>query len=157
MHTSVTNPTKQTYVDLKSARVTEQLKIMKTIDDEGFCPFCPEHYSKSGLNPIIKQGKHWHIRKNRWPYKNTQAHFILIHNEHVEKLSEVSPQAAQEFFELVQWIEQEYQIVGGAVGIRFGDITKNGATVRHLHAHLVSAKITDRENPNYEPVRFRMG
>lgn len=148
---------KETYVDLKSARVAEQLKIMEVIDNEGFCPFCPEHYSKSELEPVVKQGKYWHIRKNRWPYKNTRTHFIIIHNKHVEKLFEVSPQATQELFKLIQWLEQEYRITSGAIGIRFGDITKNGATVRHLHAHFVSAKMTDRENPNYKPVRFRMG
>jgi len=147
----------ESFVNLKNARVKEQHELMKMIQKEKFCPFCPEHVSKSQLRPIIKQGDYWHVRENRWPYKNTRVHLILIHNTHVEKLSEITPDAAQELFKLVQWVEKEYQIPGGAIGLRFGDFHLNGGTVLHLHAHIITTSITDRNNPNYLPVRFRVG
>ena len=147
----------ESFVNLKNARVGEQYKVMKVAQRGGFCPFCFEHASKSHLEPIIKQGKYWHIRKNRWPYKNTRVHLILIYNTHVEKLSEISPDAAKEFFDLAKWIEEGYQISGGAIGLRFGDIYLNGGTVLHLHAHVITANITDRNDPDYIPVRFRSG
>ena len=154
-----TGPKKESesFVNLKNARVREQYRVMKVAQKGGFCPFCFEHASKSQLEPIIKQGKYWHIRKNRWPYKNTQVHLILIYNTHVEKLSEISPDAAKEFFNLTKWIEEEYQIPGGAIGLRFGDIYLNGGTVLHLHAHIITANIINRDDPDYLPVRFRMG
>jgi len=147
----------ESFVNLKNARVEEQRKVMEMIQKEKFCPFCPEHVSKSRLKPVIKQGKYWHIRENQWPYKNTRVHLIIICNTHVEKLSEVCPEASKEFLELAEWTENEYQISGGAIGLRFGDIHQNGGTVLHLHAHIIAADITNRDDPNYQPVRLRVG
>lgn len=147
----------ETFVNLDNARYEEQRALMETIQNGNFCPFCPEHYDKSQLMPVIKQGQYWHIRQNRWPYENTRIHLLIIHNSHAEKLSDITPKAAKELFELVQWAEKEYQIADGAMGLRFGDILTNGATVNHLHAHLISADIADRNNPQYQPVRFRVG
>ncbi len=147
----------ESFVNLDNARVEEQYKIMEIIQEEGFCPFCPENISKSQLKPVIKQGKYWHIRENQWPYENTRTHLIIIHNTHVEKLSEISPEAAKEFFELAKWVEDKYQILGGAIGLRFGDFHLNGGTVFHLHVHIITADITNRDDPGYQPVRFRVG
>lgn len=149
--------TGMSFVNLNNARTDEQRQIMEKIKEEEYCPFCPEYYSKSKLEPIIKQGKHWHIRKNRWPYKNTRVHLIFIHNIHIERISEISPGAAEELFDLAKWAEKKYRMPFGAIGLRFGDIHKNGATVLHLHVHMIAAKITNRDNPGYLPVRFRMG
>lgn len=145
------------FVNLDNARNTEQRAVMEVTLEGNFCPFCPENFTKAQLMPIIKQGEYWRIRKNYWPYENTLVHLLIIHNEHAKKLSDISAEAAQELFQLAQWAEKEYQIAGGAMGLRFGDIRVNGATVNHLHAHLMSAKITDRNNPKYWPVRFRVG
>jgi dihydrofolate reductase len=147
----------ESFVNLDNARLDEQRDIMKMIQEEGFCPFCPENISRTQLKPIIKEGKYWHLRENRWPYQNTRVHLLAIHNKHIEKLSEISPEAAKELFELAKWIESKYQIEGGGIGIRFGDIRQNGGTVLHLHAHIMSADITDRNKPKYQPVRFRIG
>lgn len=158
MDASVGSPGKKiSFVNLDNARFEEQRRVMDIIQKEGFCPFCPEHTAKSELMPVIYQGTHWHIRNNRWSYRNTRIHFLIIHNSHVEKLSEISPDAAQEFFYIVKWIESEYQIAGGAIGLRFGDFLLNGGTVLHLHAHLITADITNRSDPKYQPVRFRVG
>lgn len=145
------------FVNLKNVRIKEQHKVMKTAQEKGICPFCPDHFSESELRPVIKQGEYWHLRKNRWPYKNTQIHLLAIHNTHVEKLSEISPEAAKELFELAKWAEDEYQIVGGGIGLRFGDIQINGGTVLHLHAHIIAADITDKNDQNYQKVRFKVG
>jgi ATP adenylyltransferase len=144
-------------VNLENAREEEQRKIMEKIQKEGFCPFCPEHYEKSGLMPVIKRGKYWHIRKNRWPYQNTRIHLVVIYNTHAEKISDINPEAAKELFELAKWFEKKYKVLGGGIGIRFGDPRVNRATVNHLHAHFITAKITDKNNPQYKPVRIKVG
>jgi len=148
---------KKSFVNLNNARVEEQQKVMEMIEQGEYCPFCPEHYDGAKLMPIIKQGQHWHIRKNRWPYKNTRVHLLIIHNAHTEKLSDISFEAAKEFFELTQWAENEYQILGGGIGLRFGDFRRNGGTVLHLHAHIIAADITDKNDPDYRKVRFKVG
>ena len=145
------------FVNLQNARSEKQLEVMKKIQEQKFCPFCPEHYEKSGLMPVVKQGKFWHIRQNRWPYENTRVHLIVIHNTHAERISDLTPEAAQELFELAQWFETEYKVLGGGIGLRFGDPRVNGATVNHLHAHFITASITDKNDPLYKAVRIRVG
>lgn len=145
------------FVNLENARFEEQKKIMEKIQKEGFCPFCLKNARKSKLLPIIKKGKYWHIRHNSWPYENTKVHLLAIYNIHAEKMSDIDSEAAKELFELAKWYETEYDIKGGAIGMRFGDPLLNGATVNHIHVHFISAKITDKNDPQYKPVRIRVG
>ena len=150
-------PEMESFVVLEHARHDDQLEVMKKIQKEGFCPFCSENINKADMMPVIKEGKYWHVRKNRWPYQNTRVHLLIIHNRHAEKLADVKLEAAAELFELVKWAESKHKASGGAIGIRFGDPKTNGATVNHFHAHFIVANITDRDDPNYQPVRFRVG
>lgn len=147
----------KTFVNLQHARFEKQRRMLEQIEKDGVCPFCPEHLSKYHENPIIKESRHWSITKNDHPYENTRIHLLAVLKTHAEELSELEPAAWQELLELVQWAVQEYKITGGVVGLRFGDTNTSGATVKHLHVHLITAKITDREDPDYKPVRFRVG
>lgn len=148
---------KNNFVNLENARNEKQLSVMKKIEEEGFCPFCPENLDKSELEPVIKKGNYWSLRKNRWPYENTRVHLLIIHNEHAEKISEIKSEAWAELKKLIGWAEKKYELKGGALGMRFGDPKLNGATVDHLHGHIMTADIIDKENPKYKPVRFRVG
>lgn len=145
------------FVNLKNARVEKQYQVMEAAKKRGACPFCHDQFSESELKPVIKQGKYWHLRKNRWPYKNTRVHLLAIHNTHVEKLSEISPEAAKELIDLAKWAEDKYKMSGGGIGLRFGDIKINGGTVLHLHAHIIAARITNKDDPKYKKVRFKVG
>ena len=148
---------KKEFVNLDNARHDDQLELMKKIKEGKFCPFCPEYEVKAELGQLIKKTKHWTMRKNRWPYENTREHILIIHNAHAERMNDLSAEAWKELFGLVKWAEKKFHIEGGAFGMRFGNPAKNGATVDHLHTHVFTANITDRNNPNYKPVRFRVG
>ena len=148
---------KNSFVNLNNARYDDQRRLMEKIHQEGFCPFCLEHEAKAELGSLIKKATHWTMRKNRWPYENTREHLLIIHNTHVERLNDLTTKAWAELLELVKWAEQEYKIEGGAVGMRFGDTTKNGATVDHIHVHVFVTDITNKKDPKYKPVRFRVG
>ncbi len=150
---------KKDFVNLDNARHDDQLEVMKKIQEEGFCPFCRENLGKSELEPAIKDInlEFWSVRKNRWPYENTKVHFLIIANEHVEKISEIKPEAWGELKKIIDWAEKKYELDSGAIGLRFGNPKKNGATVDHLHCHIITADITDRDDPKYRPVRFRVG
>lgn len=149
------------FLNLDNSRYKDQRRVMERLVRQGGCPFCPdgiaEQERRGEARPVIRQGTYWHVRHNNWPYDNTRIHLLLIHNQHAEQLADISPEAAQELIELAQWIEGEFAIEGGGFGMRFGDIRHNGASVRHLHAHVLTARVTDMADPDYKLVLFRVG
>lgn len=148
---------KKSFVNLENARHEDQLKLMEQIQKGAYCPFCPEHQAKAELMPVLKGGNYWSVRKNRWPYVNTRVHLIFISNAHMERMEDIPPKAWQELLALAKWAEKKYHIKGGAINLRFGDSKKNGGTVDHLHVQLLTAKISNKKFPHYQPVRFRVG
>jgi ATP adenylyltransferase len=151
------NTDEKPFVNLDNARLSEQKEVMETILARGECPFCPENLTKYHQRPILKEGSHWVLTENQWPYENTRVHLLLIHREHAEKLIDVSPEAWMDLGGLVTWAEQHYGILSGGLGMRFGDPSGNGGSVRHLHTQLLTARVTDKNDPVYKPVRLRVG
>lgn len=144
----------QDLINMGHARTDEQRAVMQKILEEGHCPFCTENLEKYHQQPIIKEGKYWLLTPNQWPYKFTRLHLLAIAKTHAEKISELPPEAYADLFELLSWAEKEYSLKSGAIGLRFGNTSGTGATVLHLHAHLI---VADREAPGYEKVRFPVG
>ena len=144
------------FVDLDNARVEEQRRIMEQILAAGHCPFCRENLELYNKTQILKEGKHWIIVPNQWPYENTSLHLMFVLKTHVEELALLDPQAGAELIELSQWAQQEYQIPGGGIAMRFGDTEYSAGTITHIHAHLIQPNI---DAPNYDakPVKFKIG
>jgi|GEM_PF-11121 len=152
-----TSKIKEQYLNMDNARHDDQREVMQRLLERGVCPFCPEHVDQAELKPMIKETTNWHVRANRWPYENTRVHLLVIHRGHITRLTEMSAEAVIELLELAKWAEAEYKVKGGALVMRFGEPGASGATVDHLHWHWVAADITDRSDPNYKPVRARIG
>ena len=110
---------------------------INTIEQDGRCPFCQENF-KYHKEPILQEEKNWFVTKNSWPYENTKYHFIIIGKTHKENFQELTAEDFKEVLTLVNWIIAEYKIKGGAITLRFGDTDHTGATVCHLHFHLIS-------------------
>ncbi|MEK7576232.1 MAG: hypothetical protein AAB482_00920 [Patescibacteria group bacterium] len=142
------------FVDLSHARFDEQRKVMSESVARGECPFCLEVFMQYHAQPILKQGVHWLLTHNRWPYKHSRPSLLLIYKTHVENLGDVITTSGSELMLLLQWAEREFKIKSGAVVMRFGDIRINGATVAHLHCHIVVPDITD---PTFETLRVKVG
>jgi diadenosine tetraphosphate (Ap4A) HIT family hydrolase len=140
---------------MENARHDDQKAVMRRTLEKGECPFCPGAQSVE-LEPVLKQGENWTVRNNRWPYESTTLHLIFIAKKHAEHLSDLDSDAAFELMELFRWAEGKFNIESGAFMLRFGDPSLNGATVRHLHAHLVVAD-PNTEKPEYKDVKFRVG
>jgi ATP adenylyltransferase len=151
---SKTSPT--TFVDVSNARFDDQRQIMEEIVAAGHCPFCPENFGKYNKHPYLKDGQHWFLTNNKWPYRNTKNHFILITKQHAESFAELSDAARAEVFELAAWAIDKYKIPGGALCLRFGDSNHSAGSVAHLHAQLIHPDI-DAENYEEKPVRLRIG
>jgi hypothetical protein len=52
-----------------------------------------------------------------------------------------------------QWAEQEFEIQGGAVTMRFGDMNYSAGIVAHIYSQLV---VLDLENTDLTPVRIKI-
>ncbi len=148
---------KDTFVQLENARLPEQTRVMEVIREKGECPFCPENLAKYHQRPILREGSHWVLTENQWPYENTRVHLLAIHRQHTERLQDLSAEAWSDLGALVTWAEEYYQIIGGGLGMRFGNPALNGGSVRHLHAQILTALVTDKGDPGYKPVRLKVG
>ena len=123
-------------VNPRFAKTGEYRDVIGTIEATGQCPFCPDNF-RYHKNPILKKLHGWAITENSWSYKNAQKHFIIIPNDHKETLSDVSPDDMENILRLSKWATRKYKIRGGALTMRFGESDFTGATVSHLHAHLI--------------------
>ncbi len=144
------------FVNEQNANRGNYADVIKDIAEKAVCPFCPEQLANFHKNPIRRHG-HWIVTNNMYPYHPTKQHVLLIHADHIEHASELSAKA---WAELKQVIEQEAAVrnmVGGAFTMRFGDTRFTGASVAHLHAHLIQA---DPDASDYDPeqgLRIRIG
>jgi diadenosine tetraphosphate (Ap4A) HIT family hydrolase len=142
-------------VDPHNAKSAEYKQVINQIQGEGKCPFCPENF-KYHKEPILKEQGDWLITRNSWPYGDTEHHFIAICRTHKEQFSELTPQDFTDLSTLINWVTDEFDIPGGGFAMRFGDTRYTGATVVHLHAHLIVPQI-DPETGRAKPVRFPIG
>lgn len=136
------------FVNQQNARPGDHYeRVIKEIAEHKVCPFCKEHLSKYHKNPILIEGKYWLATNNMYPYKNTINHVIFINKEHIEHMEEISGDSWVELQEQVKKISDERNIVGGTFLIRFGNTNYTGASVSHLHAHLIQS---NPESENYD-------
>lgn len=145
--------TPEAYVNLDSARFDDQREVMKRIVEDGLCPFCPENLTRYHKQEILKEGASWLLTLNQWPYAHTRVHLLAIARRHVESLAELEAPDFVELLQLFQWAEKKYGVVSGGVAMRFGDVTRNGASVRHLHAHFI---VPSDDKPAEHQIRFKI-
>lgn len=136
----------------KVARTKAQLEKMEDLIKRGVCIFCPEHIHED-LEKIEIKTKHWVVKKNAYPYDHTKLHILVIPKAHVTTVSELPKQAQAEFVPLIVRCELKFKLNSYALGMRAGDMRYNGGSIEHLHAHIV---VGDTDEPDYEPVRFKM-
>lgn len=128
------------FVELAHARLDEQRRVMEAIVAAGHCPFCDEHMPKYHTQPTLQENASWILTPNQWPYENTRVHLLTINKRHVERLQDLTDADWKDLGALLMWAQQRFDIPGGALGMRFGDLKFSGATVKHLHAQLIVPK-----------------
>jgi ATP adenylyltransferase len=141
------------FVNLDNARHNDQRAVMEEIAQNEECPFCPEQLEKYHKQEILRKGAHWIITRNQWPYEHTDLHLLAIAAYHVEHLDELREGSFDELQGHLVWATHEFNVEAGGFAMRFGDIKENGATVRHLHAHLI---IPSKERGPDDKVRFKI-
>lgn len=140
-------------VNLTNARNPEQREVMEGILSDEVCPFCIESLRKYHKQPIIEEGDNWIVTTNQWPYQHTNAHYLFIARQHIETVTEVPTGAFEELGGHVKNLVNRDGMEYGALAMRFGDTEYTGATVSHLHAHLIQAAQNLAEG---EKVKFKI-
>lgn len=138
-------------VDPRYAKTEQYRRDMEEIVSEGVCPLCPP--LKWHTRPTLQDDGKWFITENSHPYPHTKHHLLIISRRHIELLSELTPEDLKSILDLSNWAINEFDIKGGGLIMRFGETLFTGATVKHLHAHLIVPKVDgDQVSPIYFPI-----
>lgn len=126
-------------INPSNAKSQQYSEALSEIEKAKVCPFCPSQFpGQWHTNPILKESKGWLITRNMFPYPDTSEHLLIVGTRHIENITEITPEDYEAILELAQWAVLEFNIAGGFLGMRFGDPLFTGATVKHLHAHIIS-------------------
>lgn len=131
---------KRQQVDTKNAIVVkrgEYVKVLEEIVAGGFCPFCEEHLFKHHPRPVLYKSKYWLVTENAWPYKGSRFHFLFIARPHIEATENMSSLMWTDLQKLYKKLVRENNIKGATLMMRSGDTKITGASVNHLHAHII--------------------
>ncbi|MDO8575627.1 MAG: HIT domain-containing protein [bacterium] len=141
---------KKEFVDNANTRPGEYRGVIKAISEKGFCPFCPENIEIHHKKPLDVR-TYWIITENMWPYEMTEKHILLIHRNHLDHLNSMTVDSWIELLAIIKEMNTTLDISGGSFFMRFGDTKFTGASVSHLHCHLIQS------NPNHEDYEVKKG
>jgi len=142
-------------VNRDNARPGEYRKVIEKIQSKGKCPFCPDNFLYH-KKPILKRKDAWFLTENSWPYKDTSHHLIIIGEKHKENFSQLTSKDFQDVASLAKWAVREYRIQGGALTMRFGNTNLTGASVAHIHFHIISPR-QNKKTRLYKKIAFPIG
>lgn len=120
------------YIYPPNAREQEQLDIMVRMEAEDKDPMAPEYIEQE----ILFQTKYWHVSYNRFPYENSEKHFLVVATEPVYRIDDMSLEMWGDLKTVWQKLIDEYDMDGGALCFRFGNPAKSGASLKRLHCHI---------------------
>jgi diadenosine tetraphosphate (Ap4A) HIT family hydrolase len=132
------------------ARGPEQLAEMRRLDAAGICLFCPEHLAGHQRQQVLFSTRHWTATQNEFPYQGTSLHLLLVPHQHAADLLELGDDVRADFWVALATAADKHGLAHYGLGIRNGDCRFTGATIRHVHAHVLVAG--DSGEP---PVRMR--
>lgn len=144
-------------VDVENAVVVprdDYEQVLHSIITQGFCPFCEEHLFKHHRMPLEYKSRHWLVTKNSWPYKGSRHHFLFITRSHIEATENITPAVWSDLQKVYKKVVLDHKIKGASLLIRSGDTKVTGASVNHLHAHLV---VGSPRTKNTKPIKALVG
>ncbi len=130
--------------------------VIRDIAKDGVCPFCSESLSKYHNKPLAEK-RFWWVTDSRYPYSPVHHHCLIIHKEHITHIDELSSEAWSELNEILKQETQVRKIAGGTLMLRFGETCFTGASVSHLHAHLVQSNPDDPSYDSEKGLAIRIG
>lgn len=134
-----------------NARTPDQLAEMERLDAAGVCLFCPEGLARNGGQQILFSTRHWTVTPNHYPYPGTSLHLLLIPHQHAGDLLDLGDESRADFWAALAEVAQRHRLDHYGLGVRNGDCRYTGATIHHVHAHVLVGS-GDEDAP---PVRMR--
>jgi ATP adenylyltransferase len=143
-------------VDVDNAFTEKYRRTLQAIKESGECPapFCKE-VGNNHEHPTLLSWGYWKVTLNSFNYQNSKYPFLLILKEHVEEFSKVSPEAWSELQRLINHLVETYKLKGYTLLWRLGESSHTGASVKHLHAHLICG-YKKPKNPSSEDTIFAL-
>lgn len=138
-------------VNTNHARSADQREALERIVTRGECPFCEGNLAKEHHKPILHDNGRWLVTENQWPYSGTRRHLLLILKRHAQHADDLTPEEQVSLFDAVGWANREFRIEAAGLVMRYGDTSRAGSTVTHLHAHIVEPYSPDE--PEFEDVQ----
>lgn len=138
---------------LGNNRTPEQLADMLRLEAAGVCVFCPEQLAADPQQEILHRTAHWTVTPNEFPYAGTALHLLLVPDEHVTDLLDLSAPARDDLWVALRWVRDRYGLAYYGLGIRNGDCRYTGGTVYHLHVHVIVGDVAD---PHHQPVKLKL-
>jgi ATP adenylyltransferase len=138
---------------LGNYRTQQQLEDMIRLEAEGTCTFCPEHLAKDSDRRVVHRTSRWTVTPNEFPYRGTRLHLLLVPDEHVTDMLDLSDEAKADLWTALDWVRAEYGLTFYSLIARNGECEFTGATVRHVHLHMLQGDVDD---PRHEGVRTRL-
>jgi len=141
-------------VNLRHVRTEEQRALYEKIQEAKVCSFCEDFCRGQAPtfhpNPVLKETRYWAFTECFPPYEGAKFSFLIV-SKYLDKdgrhalFPHLPTQAWQEWGELIQWAVEKYDLPAGAFACRFGDTDYTGASISHLHAHLLFGGAKDGE------------
>lgn len=124
------------FIEPRNAKYIKQLEIMLQQEKEGKDPLDPNIIDQE----ILFTTKHWYISYNRFPNDNIEHQFLVASLQPIYNVNDMPKEMWEELKDIWTRLILEYDIPGGALCYRFGNLVVSGASLKRVHAHLVVPK-----------------
>jgi len=100
----------------------------------------------------VLRTRHWTALLNDFPYSGTRLHLMLVPRQHASDLTGLPAATQRDFWQALAAVVRDYQLTYYGLGVRNGDCRYTGATIEHVHAHLM---VGDPDPASAGPIRMR--
>lgn len=80
---------------------------------------------------------HWSVVSQEESYPGANVHVLIASREHVTALTDLGAPALADLHRVLAWARQMFQPAGWGLVARNGDPARSGASIAHLHLHLI--------------------
>jgi ATP adenylyltransferase len=119
-------------------RTAEQLAEMQRLEAAGVCLFCPGGLAAQNRQEIVLRTGHWSVTPNAFPYRGTKLHLLLLPDQHAADLLDLEPAVQADFWTALGQVRERFGLDYYGLGVRNGDCRYTGATITHVHAHVLA-------------------
>lgn len=133
---------------MSNYRTADQLAEMQRLEAAGICLFCPEILREHSRQRVAWETRHWSVTPNEFPYKGTRIHLLVVPHKHVNDMLDLDDESLGDFWNALRLIRERFDLDHYGLGVRNGNCGFTGATIAHVHAHvLVGDETLDPEVP----------